>query len=84
MEPNEIPFEEWLCSSCRTLLLRIVPAPGVHISIRCRRCGAIIERKVEAIKKNGVEETTNEKVVHLFHRLDDKLDTVLAQIHDGA
>lgn len=78
MDPNDVPFEEWFCSSCRTLLFRIVPAPGVHISIRCRRCGAIIERKIDHPKHlNGHSETTNDQVVHLFHRLDDKLDSML-------
>jgi len=83
-----VPFEEWFCSSCRTLLFRIVPAPGVHISIRCRRCGAIIERKIESRPKlghtNGDAETDDDHLVHLYHRLDDKLDTVLDQIKDRA
>ena len=79
--PDDTPYQEWFCSSCNTLLFRVVPAPGMRIMLRCRRCGAIIEHQVGyPPKKNGVDETTEEQVVHLFHRLDDKLDSVLNRI----
>lgn len=69
--PDDVPWEEWYCSSCKTLLFRVVPVPGLYISIRCRRCGAIIERRIQAIARNGVN---TDDMKHLLHRIDDKLD----------
>jgi phage FluMu protein Com len=65
-----IPWEEWSCSNCHTLLMRVIPAPGMHISIKCRRCGAIIERKIESA---FVPTTDDGSLKHLLHRIEDRL-----------
>lgn len=70
-DPEQIPWQECFCSSCRTLLFRTVPAPGMRVMMRCRRCNAI---NVLHIPANGVEP---DEMKHLLHRIDDHLLTLL-------
>lgn len=77
MVTEAIPWEDWYCGSCKALLMRVVPAPGMQISIRCRRCGMLIERNIAYPPKNGV---VGDDVKHLLHKIDDRL-RLLTQEH---
>lgn len=76
-EHEQIPWQDWHCSSCRALLLRVVPAPGMRIAIRCRRCNALMEHSISASPTSNGAHTDDLK--HLLHRLDDKVTQLIRQ-----